>query len=168
MTRRTASRGFTLIELMIVVAIVGVLSSVAIPELNRAHLRARAAERRSIMTSIAQTTSDVMLNQARLSGGTLLGDWNPNVVVSPAKHAFNSGQSGWNQLPLAIEGATYYQYKFLVDDTVAPTTLDIWAVGDLDGDGVPSTKQISYVGYGNAFAIRIEVPEQEAEDAATF
>jgi hypothetical protein len=43
-----------------------------------------------------------------------------------------------------IEGAAYYSYRFVADDTVNPPTLVITAIGDLDGDGNPSTKFIKY------------------------
>ena len=46
MTRHLpGTRGFTLIEVMMVVAIMGLLSSVALPQYQRAVLRARSAER---------------------------------------------------------------------------------------------------------------------------
>ena len=46
MSPRRHDRGFTIIELMLCVAIIGVLSTLAIPLLQRAQLRAKAAEGR--------------------------------------------------------------------------------------------------------------------------
>jgi hypothetical protein len=153
MKTRSSSRGFTLIELM---------------EFRAITLRARAAERRTIMTAILRSVSDVTLNKPNLPGAKLFGDWNPNVPVDTTKHAFNSAQAGWDQLAIQIEGKTYYSYKFLMDATPATPTLDITAVGDLDGDGLLSTKVISYIGLANAFVEKVETPDAGLEDLDTF
>jgi prepilin-type N-terminal cleavage/methylation domain-containing protein len=168
---RTRHRGFTLIELMMTVAILGVLSSVAMPELGRMTLRARTAERRTVLIAIARAMSDVTLNQGRVpNGGTFVGDWNPAGTATPAKREMSRTAPGWSQLPLEIEGRTYYSYKFVCEDHggLSQVTLDTFASGDLDGDGTPSPKHISYLGFGNAYHQILEDPLQGEEDKGTF
>lgn len=166
------AHGFTLLEIMMVAAIIGVLSSVAIPEFAHAGLRARAAERRNIMVAIAHSYSDLALNKG--SSPALTGDWNP-AVPKIYKQRLDMTQPGWNALAIEFEGFTYYSYKFVanpngtnpLDGTPQPT-LDVSAVGDLDGDGALSTKTISYVGFGHAYQLVVETPAEGQEDLTTF
>ncbi len=168
--RRT--RGFTLIELMIVVALVGILSSVALPEFERFTLRARTAERRTIMGGITHAMSGLALNSGQIPA--LTGDWNPPTPATYRQH-LDLTAIGWRDLALQIEGQTYYSYKFVSDPDgtnpltgVSQPTLDVSAVGDLDGDGYLSSKTISYVGYGHAYQLVVETPAEGLEDSGTF
>ena len=52
----------------------------------------------------------------------------------------------------------------IVDESLRTSHPDVYAAGDLDGDGAQSTKQISYVGFGHSYQLVVEDPEQGAED----
>jgi len=144
-------RGFTLIELMVVVTIIGILASVAIPEFGKLVLRAKAAERHDLMLRIKKAVADVYVQTGSIPGVTMTGEWQPDPLVTPpgsSKRVPNWKSAGWVDLfqnTEAIEGSTYYSYKVVADDSLNPPTLDIWAWGDLDGDGFPSFKFIHYV-----------------------
>ena len=166
------ARGFTLIELMIVVAILGVLSSVAIPEFQTMGLRARTAERRTIMVGIAHAFSVLALNEGNTPA--LTGDWNP-ATPRVYKQRFDMTAPGWRNLLVELEGNTYYSYKFVSDPSgtnpvtgASQPTLDVSAAGDLDGDGIPSAKTISYVGFGHSYQLVVETPAEGLEDIGTF
>ena len=53
MPKMSGMRGFSLIELMVVVVIIGILASIALPSYNRYTFRARRADAQTILQNIA-------------------------------------------------------------------------------------------------------------------
>ncbi len=54
MTRKNVMRGFTLIEIMIVVAILGIISAIAYPSYQESIRKSRRADARAVMLEAAQ------------------------------------------------------------------------------------------------------------------
>lgn len=58
---KNASKGFTLIELMIVVAIIGILAAIAIPQFSQYQAKARdkaaQADTKNLVTKVAASTT---------------------------------------------------------------------------------------------------------------
>jgi prepilin-type N-terminal cleavage/methylation domain-containing protein len=158
---RAPAHGFTLIELMMVVSIMGLLSSIALPQYTRATLRARSAERATIMESLGRAVNDVVNQQQRVPSAsppgvhsTWTGVSNPAGTPGSTKRSFDWTAAGWAELPMVVQGNAYYSYSFIADDLNGDgriLTLTVTGDGDLDADGVHSVRTITYTGVGYSF-----------------
>lgn len=154
MTRSRKPHGFTLIEVMMVSAIIGALATVALPEYQRFVVRAKIPERKVLMTRIKQGVQDAYLRN-QLTAAGLTGPATPGVVPGKLKMMPNWAQADWNVIFASaadIEGAIYYQYAFSVAEAPRPT-LTITATGDLDADGTPTVKACTYERKDGAYQI---------------
>jgi type IV pilus assembly protein PilA len=147
-------KGFTLLELMMVVAIMGVLASIAVPEFQNMEYRSKLAERDSILAAIEQAVQDVTLNSNTIptTAGTFFsGNWNPDTHPGPTVRPWVQGQPGWNSLGMVVTGSTYCSYFFNLNTV----TMELTIVGDCDtdGDGNHSTRTQLYQGMGNSFVL---------------
>ncbi len=149
----TRPSGFTLLELMIVVGIVGLLASVAVPSFTRLSLRSRTAERPLMMSSIKRAVVAMFLRDGKVEDpatpGELHGADDPATPPGTSKLPFdNSLDAGWRRLSQLVqfEGAVYYQYSFDAVEAGANgnATLTVTSVGDLDGDLRTSELAVTY------------------------
>ena len=132
-------KGFTLIELMIVVAIIGILAAIAIPNFINYQKRAKTSEARTNLGAIRTSeeayasTADTYLDAA----------WNPDADPDGTKRAWTAGVAGWTDIGYEPKGNIYFSY--LISGSTA-TTFTAVARGDFDDDGTNSTFTINHLG----------------------
>lgn len=126
------SHGFTLMELMVVVAIIGVLSAIAIPNFLRYQLRSRRTE--GAVNVAAIRTAQVAhygVNDRFVTPGA------PNPPAHPfttQRHPWHRGDAGWRQLGFEPEGDVYFQYWTEGGIGTEVSTFVATAIADLDED----------------------------------
>lgn len=168
---RRTQRGFTLVEIMISVAIVGALASVAIPQYERATLRARTAERKTVLPAVGRAITDTISVQQRMPSNPWAGVANPPGPLAKHKRKVDWTLVGWRDVPMVIQGDCYYAYQFHAEDTTGTgddVTLVVTATGDLDQDGVASVKTVQWHAVGYAFSAPTETPAPGFEDQAGY
>ena len=145
---RRMSRGFTLIEIVVVMAIVSVLASIAVPTFSRLGLRTKQAERDVIMTTILQNVRDFYVHFGTMPGGdgVYVAGANPALPLSTMKRSWSRTMDAtWQAIFRPgdeIQGALYHAYSFQVTQAGDDIWLYVQADGNLDGAGGQSQKWV--------------------------
>ena len=124
---RKNEQGFTLIELMIVVAIIGILAAIAIPNFVNYQLKSKTAEAKVNLGAIATSEESY---RAENDVYKACADYPGTAKVGTAKLDWVKADSGdFATIGFAPAGKVYYSY--LVNGTSATAFLAT-AEGDLD------------------------------------
>ena len=138
-----SGRGFTLIELVISITIIGLIAALALPGLSGAVVRTKQGEREVMMNAIIQAVNDY----ASTHGGQLPGGATPDLPRNPdhmpdgSRQSFSPGVGHWAELGWTPEGPLYYRYDVT---SPAPDTVVVTAQADLDRNGQVNVKSVTY------------------------
>lgn len=139
--------GFTLVELMIVVVILGILAAVAIPAFTRYVKRSKTSEAAGNISKIYQ--GELTYYQGALERGyssfvnanALTPSNNPGSAKFPADVATWNGDANWTAIGFSLDAAHYYAYASPGTSAASngANAFTAYAIGDLDGDDINAT-----------------------------
>ena len=109
-----SARGFTLIEVMIVVCVIGILSAISYPSYQRYIQRANRSDAQQFMAKMDTRQKQIMLEQR---------------AYATAPNALNVGATGWACSATTCTGARYtITFNPAVSNVATPPSYSICAV----------------------------------------
>ena len=150
--------GFTLIELMIVVAIIGILAAVAIPAFMKYIRRSKTVEATMNVRKLFDSSVSYFEAEHADKNGNAIAKQFPTSVATavPTLHSC-CGQTGdkcapspntftadtWSALNFSVDDPFYFSYQYLSAGTETSANFQAYAYGDLDCDSIYSTYERS-------------------------
>lgn len=155
MAWRKGQKGFTLIELMTVVVIVGILASVAIPMVSRYLRKSKTAEAGINLRKIYDGECAYYIEEKITEGGLVISKQFIQLPSTPALSTLGKGKrtgdfegSGWGAIRFNPDSPVLYSYETSAAGSGLTSSFTVRALGDMDADS--DTSLFERVGTVNA------------------
>jgi len=140
-------KGFTLIELMIVVAIIGILAAVAIPAFLKYIKKSKTSEARTNIRKVYDGEVAYFSEERVDAAGTIFPkrfvSAGPTPATAPGidKLTGDWDSANWPELKFGSDSPVLYSYETVSSGSQLTSAFTASAEGDLDGDGTTSLFQ---------------------------
>jgi len=138
-SRGESVNGFTLLELMIVVAIIGILASIAIPSFQSFQNRSKRSEAMGNLVGIARAQKGFFAEFNSFVGVPVS---HPGGGLGAAKRPWTAdAETDFGAFGFRPEGQVFFDYDVNVDESACAGCFTATAYGDVDANGKISMVQ---------------------------
>ena len=140
--RKNSLTGFTLIELIVVVIIIGILATIGLPQFNKVVEKSRRSEAINMLTRMYRGYKTLLVDEVVDGDGNFINGTNPALFNPDESNTTPNSPSGrsvmswgaleFNQNPNYQSDNLYFSYDFLKDEEYSET-----GQGRINGNGRP-------------------------------
>ena len=115
MKTETHKKGFTLIEMLVVIAIIAILVAIVIPTVSNATVKAKAATDAANLRSVLGQANVLLMENDTSTAATIAGMQPIRCVTVPGAEAYIGYVEPGFMAPFYVSGGAYYSLEYFVD-----------------------------------------------------